>query len=97
MAKRKTKQLSVSDLIHEGLIIIQEELGKIKNNLTAQLRDKQSMDLLNDYLRTLVSLKREERQANVEAELSHLQDENLDKLAKEALLYLKKSDAKQEP
>jgi len=93
MVKRKQK-LSVEGLIHEGLIIIQEELGKIKDNKISMLRDKPSMDLLNDYLRTLVSLKREERQTNVEVELSHLQDGNLDKLAKEALTYLQRTDKK---
>jgi len=85
---------SVEDLLNQGLAIIGEEIDKIKNNKIDDLREKSSMVLLNDYLRTLVSLKREERQTAVETELSHLQDNDLNNLAKEALLYLKNTEKK---
>lgn len=97
--KTKTKakaklplNINADTLITEGLSIIFEEIQKIKANNTDELRDSKAMALLNDYLRTAVQLKREERQANVEAELDHLEDENLNDLAKQALQYLKASD-----
>jgi len=98
MARKKKQQLpeniSVDSLINQGLSILQEEIQKIKDNKADALRDRAAMSLLNDYLRTAVQLKREERQAMVEAELSHLEDENLNDLAKQALLYLKNTDVK---
>ncbi len=97
MAKKKQllpQDVSVDSLISQGLLILQEEIQKIKDNKVENLRDKSSMSLLNDYLRTVVQLKREDRQAMVEAELSNLEDGNLNDLAKQALMYLKSSDTK---
>ena len=95
--KKKAKlpqNISVESLIDQGLCILQEEILKIKDNKNSELRDRAAMSLLNDYLRTAVQLKREERQAMVEAELSNLEDGNLNDLAKQALLYLKHTDIK---
>lgn len=92
--KQLPKSISVDSLINEGLSILQEEIQKIKDNKAEELRDRSAMSLLNDYLRTAVQLKREERQAMVEAELAHLEDENLNDLAKQALIYLKNTDMK---
>jgi hypothetical protein len=81
MAKRKI--LDVNQLLQEGLGIIQQEVEKIKKNKVIELLDTKAAATLNDYMRTLLAMKREDRAAEVEETLEKLSDEELNKLAEQ--------------
>ena len=89
MSKPKTP----ADMLDEVLSIISLELQKIKTKAedtdTLQLTDSKS---LNDYARTLASTNREKRESAKGSKVESLQDDELMKLAEEALKTLKDGD-----
>ena len=88
---RKKKPVDVDQLLQQGLAVIQQELSKIEKNQVDELIDRQAAMTLNEYLRTLIAMKKEGRQANMEEDLNKIEDEDLKVLAKQATEYLKKN------
>ncbi len=88
-SKKKTKPLTIEQLIAEGLAVLQDEIMKLKNNQVDRLLDPKAASILTDYLRTLIIIKREDRQTAMADELEKLDDENLKVLAEQAAQYLK--------
>lgn len=88
---RKKKPVDVDQLLQQGLAVIQQELEKIAKNQVDQLIDRSAAMTLNEYLRTLISLKKEGRQSQMEEDLEKLEDEDLKALSKQAMEYLKKN------
>lgn len=86
MVKKKT--VNVDELLQQGFAVIQGEFEKFKKNQTADLLDQKAATILNDYMRTLLAMKREERQANMEEDLEKLDDANLQELAKQAMKFI---------
>lgn len=90
--KKPVKELDIQTLSNRGLAIIEGEIAKIEANKIADLIDHKAAATLNDYLRTLLSFRREDRQVKMQEELERLSDNELDNLAKEALNYMEKVD-----
>ncbi len=90
MAKRK-KPVDVDVLLQQGLLVIQQEISKIEKNEVDKLIDRTAAQTLNEYLRTLIALKREGRQAHMEEDLEKLEDDQPRDLAIQASTYLKKN------
>lgn len=90
MARPKKSKANVDDLLQQGLSIIQDEIKKLQSNQVDQLLDPKASASLNDYLRTLLAMKREERQANMEEDLEKLNDQELHALAKQAMKFIAK-------
>ena len=88
MVKKKT--VDVDQLLSQGLTIFQEEITKLSKGETDKLLDQKSAQILNEYIRTLLVIKREERQANMEEDIDKLDDASLHALAKEAAKLLTK-------
>lgn len=89
--KLKTKLLSIDELLHEGLLVLQGEITKLRNGQTDQLLDPRAAEILNKHLGTLLAIKREERQAAVAEDLEKIDDNILQTLAKEASQFVLKS------
>jgi len=91
MAAKKKKPVDVEQLLQQCLSVIQQELNKIEKNQVDALIDRQASMTLNEYTRTLISMKREVRQTNMEDDLDKLEDHELNALAQQAATYLKKN------
>lgn len=90
--KKQVKEIDIQSLSNRGLAIIEAEIAKIEAGKVAELIDHKAAATLNDYLRTLISMKREDRQVKMQEELERLSDNDLDSLAKQAVTYLEKVD-----
>lgn len=90
--KKQVKEIDIQQLSNRGLAIIEGEIAKIESGNVSALIDHKAAATLNDYLRTLISMKREDRQVKMQEELERLSDNDLDNLAKEALNYMEKVD-----
>lgn len=88
---RKKKPVDVDQLLQQGLAVIQQEINKIEKNQVDQLIERTAAQTLNEYLRTLISLKKEGRQSQMEEDLDKMDDEELKAAAKAAMNYLAKS------
>ncbi len=86
----KKKAANVDELLQQGFDVIQGEFDKFKKGQTDNLLDQKAATILNDYMRTLLAMKREERQANMEEDLEKLDDANLQELAKQAMKFITK-------
>lgn len=89
MAKKKA--INIDDLLQQGFSIIQDEIKRLQKG-TPQLLSQESAQVLNNYLRTLLAMKREERQEVLAEDLTQLDDQELDKLAQQAITFVKKKD-----
>jgi hypothetical protein len=91
MAKKKA--INIDDLLQQGFSIIQDEIKRLQKG-TPQLLSQEAAQVLNNYLRTLLAMKREERQDVLSEDLTALNDQELDKLAQQAMTFVKKKDSK---
>ena len=85
----KTRSIEVNELLQQALSIIKKEITKIEKNQVDQLIDRTAAMTLNDYLRTLLTMKREVRADNMEEQLEDLDDQEMAALAKQAATFLK--------
>jgi hypothetical protein len=96
--KKPVKEIDIQTLSNRCLAIIEGEVTKIETGKIAELIDHKAADTLNNYMRTLVAYRREERQqetsANIEEELKSMSDQDLDMLAKQTITYLEKENGK---
>jgi len=89
----KKKAINIDDLLQQGFSIIQDEIKRLQKG-APQLLSQESAQVLNNYLRTLLAMKREERQDVLSEDLTALNDQELDKLAAQAMTFVKKKDSK---
>lgn len=87
---RPKKPVDVDQLLQQGLQVIQTEINKIEKNQVDLLIDRTAAQTLNEYLRTLIALKREGRQAHIEEDLENMEDDELKVLAKQAMKWASK-------
>ena len=91
----KKKNINVDDLLSQGLEIIAQEIAKVKKiqkDSPTEILDSKTAATLTDYIKTLLSTKREGRMAAVEADLEKMDDDSFKALTKAALDYAQKEN-----
>ncbi len=100
--KKKTKlnsldaneEINPDDLLQQGFRIIQNEIQKLADGAD-DCMSREAASTLNDYMRTLIQLKKENRYASIEQDLEQLEEHDFNQLAKEAMKYLSHDTSKQ--
>lgn len=84
----KKKQVDIDQLLNRSLHIIQAEIQKVEKKDFSNLLDPKSAATINDYIRTLLALKKEDRQAAIQDDIGKLSDKELTTLAQQALKFI---------
>lgn len=92
-----TASSEIDSLVSELLSIIRGEVKKIKSGQFDKLIDSSVSSNAINYLRAMVALKREARQAHLDESLDSLDQEEFDKLTRQAIALLNKKDENKGP
>lgn len=84
----KKKPVDVDQLLNRSLHIIQDEIEKIEKKQFSTLLDPKVSDTLDGFIRTLLQVKKEERQSAMQDDIQKLSDKDLTALAQQALQFM---------
>lgn len=84
----KKKPVDVDQLLNRSLHIIQDEVEKIEKKQFSTLLDPKVSDTLDSFIRTLLQVKKEERQSAMQDDIQKLSDKDLTALAQQALQFM---------
>lgn len=79
------KKMSIEDTLDLALDLVSAEIVKLKKNQIDKLLQPKEANLLNDYVKTLIAAKKEERVADMQDDIDKLSDAELRALAGETI------------